>query len=162
MDWIARIWHQDDVTGSGDRLRHIRKTFFRTKRCDHLPFGVQRHAKPALIIGGLRLSEARDPARRRVAISARLSGCFDQFLDHVPWRRLIGVAHAKVDNVGPSIARLLLQAVDLLEHIGRQAANAVKRVHIGSSRLARNAPWPARRSACTSKRVGEKVTEQLA
>src|SRR5262245_49086032 len=44
-------------------------------------------------------------------------------------RRQVWVAHPKVDDVGPGIARLGLRAVDLLEDVGRQSADAVEFFH---------------------------------
>src|SRR5262249_29535123 len=44
-------------------------------------------------------------------------------------RRQIGIAHAEVDDVGASIPRGRLGPIDLLEHVGRKAANAVKIFH---------------------------------
>ena len=58
-------------------------------------------------------------------------------------RRQVRIAHAEVDDVGAGIARRRLGAVDLLEHIGRQTANAVKFFHEppGARCLATRVPW---------------------
>ena len=49
-----------------------------------------------------------------------------------------GIAHAEVDDVGAGVARGRLGAVDLLEHVGRQAADAVEVFHgPGSSAASR-------------------------
>src|SRR5829696_2002612 len=44
-------------------------------------------------------------------------------------RRQVRIAHAHVDDVGPGIARGRLGLVDLLEHVRRQTADAVKIFH---------------------------------
>ena len=44
-------------------------------------------------------------------------------------RRQVRVAHAEVDDVGAGVARDRLGAVDLLEHVGRQALDAMKFFH---------------------------------
>src|SRR5438270_8934664 len=44
-------------------------------------------------------------------------------------RRQVRIAHAHVDDVGPGIARSRLGLVDLLEHVRRQTADAVKIFH---------------------------------
>ncbi len=44
-------------------------------------------------------------------------------------RGQIGIAHAKIDDVGTRIARHRLRAIDLFEDVGRQAPNAVKLFH---------------------------------
>src|SRR5205085_4685084 len=52
-----------------------------------------------------------------------------ELLDDVGRRRQVGIAHAEIDDVGAGVARRGLGAVDLLEHIGRQAADAMKVFH---------------------------------
>src|SRR2546429_9027993 len=44
-------------------------------------------------------------------------------------RRQVRIAHAHVDDVGPGIARSRLGLVDLLEHVRRQTADAIKIFH---------------------------------
>ena len=51
-------------------------------------------------------------------------------------RRQVGIAHAEIDDVGAGIARGRLGAVDLLEDVRRQAADAVKLFHGFLCRLA--------------------------
>ena len=46
--------------------------------------------------------------------------------------RQVRIAHAEIDDVGAGIARRRLGAVHLLEHIRRQAADAVKFFHLPS------------------------------
>ena len=50
----------------------------------------------------------------------------DQLVDDVLGRRHVGVAHAEVDDVCACGARPRLDAVHLLEDIGRQASDAVE------------------------------------
>ena len=51
---------------------------------------------------------------------------FDQFLDHVPGRGKIGIAHAEIDDIGTASSRRSLQTVHFREHVGRQALDAVE------------------------------------
>jgi hypothetical protein len=44
-------------------------------------------------------------------------------------RRQIRVAHAEIDDIGPSIPCGRLGAIDLLEYVRRQTADAVKFFH---------------------------------
>ena len=58
-------------------------------------------------------------------------------------RRQVRIAHAEIDDVGAAVARSRLGAIDLLEHIGRQAADAVKFFHGVPRRVGLNRPPPA-------------------
>ena len=69
------------------------------------------------------------PLRRRIAVGARLADRLLELLDDVRGRRQIGIAHAEIDDVGAAVAGRRLGAVDLLEHVRRQTADAVKFVH---------------------------------
>ena len=129
VDRIARIGAQHDVAGRGDRLRHIGKAFLRAQRRDDLGVRIEFHAEPPRVIGGLRLAQAGDAARGRVAVGPRLAQRLLQLLDHMGRRRQVRIAHADVDDVGPGIARGRLGLVDLLEHVRRQTADAVKIFH---------------------------------
>jgi hypothetical protein len=53
-------------------------------------------------------------------------GCLYQFVDDVLGSRLVGVAHAEVDDVLARGSRLLLQIPNNIEYIGRQALDALK------------------------------------
>src|SRR5581483_10113303 len=77
----------------------------------------------------LSLAQAGDAARGRIAIGARLAECFLQLLDHMRRSRQVRIAHAEIDDIGAGIARGRLGLVDLLEHIRRQTADAVKIFH---------------------------------
>ena len=129
VDRIARIGTQHDVAGRGDRLRHVGKAFLRAQRRDDLGFRIEFHAKAPGVIGRLRLAQAGNAARGRVAVGARLAQRFLQFLDDMGRRRQIRIAHAEVDDIGAGIARGRLGPVDLLEHVRRQTADAVKIFH---------------------------------
>ena len=126
---VARIRAQHDVAGRGDRLRHVGKAFLRAERGDDLGVRIELHAEPPRVIGRLRLAQAVDAARGRIAIGARLAQRLLQLLDHMGRRRQVRIAHAHVDDVGPGIARSRLGLVDLLEHVRRQTADAVKIFH---------------------------------
>jgi hypothetical protein len=52
------------------------------------------------VIGGLRLAQAGDAARGRVAVGPRLAQRLLQLLDHMGRRRQVRIAHAEVDDVG--------------------------------------------------------------
>ena len=57
---------------------------------------------------------------------ARLGDRLDQLVDDVLRRRQVRVAHAEIDDVGAARACRRLQPVDLGEHVGRQALDAVE------------------------------------
>ena len=129
VDRIARIGHQHDVARRGDRLRDVGEAFLGAERGDDLGVGIELHAEAALVIGGLRAAQAGNAARGRIAVGARLAQRLLQLLDDMRGRRQIRIAHAEVDDVGARIAGARLGPVHLLEHIGRQTADAVKFFH---------------------------------
>ena len=143
MNRIARIGTQHHVTGRGDGLRHVGKALLGAQRRDNLGLGIELHPEAPAVIGGLRLAQAGDSARCGVAVGPRLAERFLEFFDDVERRRQIGIAHAEIDDVGAGIARGRLGAVDLLEHVRRQTADAVKFFHGTSLRQPAKAESPA-------------------
>ena len=129
VDRIARVGHQHHVAGRGDRLRHIGEAFLGAQRGDDLGLGIELHAEAALVIGGLRAAQAGNAARGGIAVGARLADGLLDLLDDVGRRRQVGIAHAEVDDVGAGIAGARLGPIHLFEHVGRQAADAVKFFH---------------------------------
>ena len=91
--------------------------------------GIELHAEPAAVIGGLGAAQAGDALRGRIAVGARLAECVLELLDHMGGRRQVGIAHAEIDDVGAGIACCGLGAVDLLEDVGRQTPDAMKLFH---------------------------------
>src|SRR5215472_8047188 len=73
MDRIAGIGDHDHVARRRDRLRHVGEAFLRAQRGDDLGFGVEFHAEATPVIGRLRATQARNPARGRIAVGARLA-----------------------------------------------------------------------------------------
>ena len=53
-------------------------------------------------------------------------GRFDQFLNDMRWRGLVGITHTEVNNIFTRRPRLLLELADDIEHIGREALDALK------------------------------------
>jgi hypothetical protein len=129
VDRIARVRAEHDVARRRDRLCDVGETFLGAERRDHLRVGIELHAETAPVVRRLRFAQAWNPARGRIAVGARLADDLFQLVEHMLRRGKVRIAHAEVDDVGARIARRRLRAVDLLEHIGRQAANAVKLFH---------------------------------
>lgn len=48
---------------------------------------------------------------------ARVLDGLAQLVDDILWCRQIGIAHTKIDNVGPARSRRCLQAIDLFKDI---------------------------------------------
>ena len=142
VDRIARVGHQHHVAGRGDRLGHVGEAFLGAERGDDLGLGIELHPEAALVIGGLRAPQARNAARRGIAVGAGLADRFLELLDHMRGRRQVRIAHAEIDDVGARVARRRLGAIDLLEDVGRQAADAVKFFH----RRGSSAGEPVRRA----------------
>ena len=129
VNWITRIGAQHHVARRGDRLGHVGKALFRPQRRDDLGLGIEFHAEAPVIIGRLRLAQAGNSARGRVAVGSRLAQRLLQLFDDMRRRRQVRITHAEIDDIGTSIPRGRLGPVDLLEHIRRQTAYAVKLFH---------------------------------
>ena len=54
---------------------------------------------------------------------------FDHFVDDMPGRGLVGIAHAKIDDVLSRGSGLCLQLIDDIEYIGWQTTDSVKLFH---------------------------------
>jgi hypothetical protein len=64
---------------------------------------------------------------------AGLAGDFAQFVDHMLRRRMVGIAHAEIDDVASRAPRRMPHRVDFGDDIGRQALDTVEFVgHRGS------------------------------
>src|SRR5262249_38941034 len=79
----------------------------------------------AVGVGGPRATQSGDAARSRITGGARLAPNVLQLLDDVPGGRQIRIAHTQVDDVPTPVAGLSLLLFFLVEHVGRQTANAV-------------------------------------
>ena len=126
MDRVAGIGHEHGVAGRGDRLREVGQPLLRSQRHDDFGFGVEFNAEAARVIGCLGLAQARNAARRRVAVGARVGRGLCKLGHDVRRGRQVGIAHAKVDDVLASGAGAGLHGVHFREHVGRQALQAVK------------------------------------
>ena len=147
VDRIARIGHQHDVARRGDRLRHVGEAFLGAERGDDLGVRIELHAEAPRVIGRLRAAQAGNALGRRIAVGARLAERLLQLLDDVGRRRQVRIAHAEIDDVGAGVASGRLGAVDLLEHVGRQAPDAVKFFHRFNLCDAKPAAWSLAKSS---------------
>ena len=126
---IGRVRTQNHVARRGDRLRHVGKAFLGAERCHDLRVGVERNAEAPGVVAGLGLAQPGDALGGGITVGARVADDLAEFVDDELRRRQIGIAHAEVDDVGAAGARCSLEAVDLLEDVGRQPANLVKFFH---------------------------------
>ncbi len=130
VDRIGRVRAEDDVARRGDGLRHVGEAFLGAEGRDDLRLRVQLHAEAAGVIGGLRAAETGNALGRGIAVRARVLDHFAQLVDNGFRRRQVGVAHAKVDDVGAARSRACFQTVDLFENIWRQTPDLVKLFHL--------------------------------
>jgi len=104
----------------------MRQTFLGTDGHDGLGFGIERDGVAGLIPVADGAAQARDAARDRIAMGVSASSGFHQFLHDMGWSRLIGIAHAEIDDVLAASAGLGLQLVDDVEDVRGQAFDALK------------------------------------
>jgi hypothetical protein len=61
------------------------------------------------------------------------TGGLDHLLDDMRWRRLVGIAHAEIDDVLAGGTRLRLELTNDIEDVGRQSLDAGEMfVHLDS------------------------------
>ena len=87
---------------------------------------IQLDPETALVIIRLRAPEAGDSLGLGIAMRARLGGNFAQFVDDMLGRRLVRIAHAKVDNVAPGLPRGMPHRVDFGDDIGGHAFDTIE------------------------------------
>lgn len=57
---------------------------------------------------------------------------FDQFIDNVGRRRLVGIPHSKIDDVLAAVPSLEFEGLDLRKHIRGKPFKTIKFVHDSS------------------------------
>src|SRR5581483_8085269 len=117
------------------------------ERGDDLGLGIELHAEAAPVIGRLGAAQAGNALRLRIAVGARLADGVLELLNDMRRCRQVGIAHAEVDDIGAVIARRGLGAIDHLEDVGRQAADAMKLFHVGLGAWSRCSLSAARRDS---------------
>ena len=126
VDRIGRVRADDHVAGRGQGLGEVGEALLGAQGGDHLGVGVQLHAEAAVVVAGHGAAQADDALGGRIAAGLGVAGGLDQLVDDVLGRRHVGIAHAEVDDVDALGAQARLEAVDLLEDVGRQASDAVE------------------------------------
>ena len=158
VDRIGGTGRKDDVARRADRGRHRRETFLRAHRHHHFALGIEIDVEAAAVVIGLRLTQARDAFRLRIAMRGRLGRDFAQFVDHMLRRGLVGIAHAQIDDVAPRLPRGMPHRIDFGDDIGGHAFDAVEFVGhpvsfgIGRVTLITYSPCRCNRDGCMAVR----------
>ena len=126
VDRVRWIGHENRVAGTGDGGGEVGQPLLRAEGRDDLALRVQRHVEAAAVVAGERAAQAGDALAGRIAVGSRVLHRLDQLRHDVRRRGAVGVAHAEVDDVLAAGTRSRLGGVHLGEHVGRQAADAVK------------------------------------
>lgn len=126
MHGIGRIRHQHRVARSDGGEREMHQPFLGTDGDDGLGFLIELDAVALPVPAADRPPQPRDAARDGITVRAFALHHFDQLVDDVLRRGLIGIAHAEVDDVLAPGSRLGFQLVDDVEDIRRQALDSRK------------------------------------
>jgi hypothetical protein len=132
--------HQDAVLVYGicgiRRDHHVARTDGRKKQVgervlgadgdDGFLVGIEFHAVVVLVARGDFLAQARNAARLRIAMIARVARRLDQLVDHHARRGAVGVAHPHIDHIDLRGPRLGAHFVDDREHVGGQLLYAIE------------------------------------
>jgi len=131
VDRVARVGDEDDITGRRYCLGEVGEALFGSERDDNLALRIDLDVEAARVITGAGASQPRNSTRHRISVSSWILYRLDEFGDDVRWCRATGVAHAEIDDISPSGARLRLQRVDLTEYVRGQALDTVEVVGHG-------------------------------
>jgi len=148
MDRIGRVGREDHVARRGDGIGEAGEPFLRAHRHHDLALGIELDSEAAGVIIGLCAAQPRNALRLRIAVRVGLLRDLAQFVDDMLRRRLVGIAHAEIDDVLPRAACRVPHRVDFGDDIGRQALHAVEiGLHHSLSLLRHDCgPGPLRKS----------------
>ena len=135
VDGIGRIRDQHGIARSESRQRQMRQSFLRANGNNSLPFGVEVHVITAPVPVRDSLAQARDTPGERVAVGVASLRRLDQLVHDMPGSRLIGIAHAEIDDVFAARTRGRLQLINDVKDIRRQAFDAGEFFNQGDNRL---------------------------
>ena len=102
----------------------MRDALFRADGNNRFGFGIELHAPTPLIPLTDGAAQPRNTARYRIAVGVGTLHCLHQFIDDVPRRWAVWIAHAEVDDVLPAPASGHLELGGNVEDVGGQALDA--------------------------------------
>ena len=123
---VAGVGREHDIARRGDRLREIRKAFFRPQGHHNFAIGIKIDAKTAAIIIGLRAPKTRNPFGRGIAMRLWVTGYFGKFFNNMRRGRQIRIAHAQIDNIFTCRTCRCPHRIHFCDDIRGQAFHAVE------------------------------------
>ncbi len=130
VDRVGRVGDQDRVSRTRRREREMGQALLRPDREDRLGLGVEVDVEPVLVPSADRPPQPRYALRHRVAVGILALRDLHQLVDDVLRGRLVGVAHAEIDDVLAARSGRRLELVDDREHVGRQPLDAAELFHL--------------------------------
>ena len=109
--------------------RQVRDAFLGADGDDRLGIGIQVDVVARLVPVADRLAQPEDALGHRIAVRVGALHRLDQLVHDMPWRGLIGIAHAEVDDVLAALARRDLQLAGDVEDVRRQPFDPRKLLH---------------------------------
>ena len=133
VDRKRRRRHDGRVARAHQGQAHVAETLFRAEAGDHLAIGSQADAVLLPIAGRDFLAQILDAVGNRIAVIARIGERLGEFVDDQRIGRVGRVAHPQVDHVDAGDPLLILELVDLAEHVRRQPVHPVGHLDLGTA-----------------------------
>ena len=121
MDGITGIRHQHNIALIERRQCQVGNALLRADGDDRFRIRIKINAIARLVPVTNGASQARNTLGNRITVGVGPLHAFDQLVDNMLRRRLIRVAHRKVDDVFAALAGGRFQFTRNVENIGRQA-----------------------------------------
>ena len=119
MNRISGIGNQSQITGIQQGQHEMGQAFLAADGSNALGLPVQIHSKAVLVKAADRPQQTRDTPGGGITMGFAVLDHLSQFVDDVLGSRLVGVAHAQIDDIGSLLAQTKFDVIEPSEQIGR-------------------------------------------
>src|SRR5207248_3328739 len=112
--------HDDGVAGGKEGEHQVGEALLGADGGDDFAIGVEFDAVATFVFERNFAAQVVEAHGDAVPVIARILGGLGEFFDDEVGRRVDGVAHAQVDDVGARAAFFRLEAIEASEKVGRQ------------------------------------------